>query len=98
VRLEEDGLAGVGDPGGFPVGGGDADPAGIFRAQCGGRARGQDAEVAGQPGLRAGGQAFAEGAGPVVEGGGGLMGDWWGTGGRTLGLGRVAPQVRQGER
>ena len=75
VRLKGDGLVGVGDPGGFPVGGGDAGAAGVFLAQCGGRAGGEDAELAGEPGLWAGGQAFAEGAGPVVEGGGELVGD-----------------------
>ena len=47
VRLEGDGLFGVGDPGGFPVGGGGAGAAGVFLAQRGGRAGGEDAELAG---------------------------------------------------
>ena len=47
VRLEGDDLAGVGDPGGFPVGGGDAGTAGVFGTECGGRAGGEDAELAG---------------------------------------------------
>ena len=47
MRLEGGGLVGVGDPGGFPVGGGQAGAAGIFLAQRRGRAGGQDAELAG---------------------------------------------------
>jgi hypothetical protein len=67
VRLGGNGLVGVGDPGGFPVRRGDTGAAGVFLAQRGGRAGGQDAELAGQPGLWAGGQTFAEGTGPVIE-------------------------------
>ena len=92
----ETGLAGVGDPGGFAVGGGGACTAGVFGAQRGGRGGGQDAEVAGEPGFGAGGQAFAEGAGPVVEGGGEFVGERRGAGGGALGPGRVVPQVRAG--
>jgi hypothetical protein len=55
VRLDGEGLLGVGDPSGFPVGGGDTGAAGVFLAQRGGRARREDAEVAGEPGFWAGG-------------------------------------------
>ena len=53
--------------------------------------------MAGEPGFGAGGQAFAEGAGPVVEGGGELVGERRGGGGGALGPGDVVPQVGQGE-
>ena len=96
VRLEGDGLIGVGDPGGFPVGGGQACAAGVFLAQRGGRAGGQDAELAGQPRLGAGGHPFAERADPVVEPGGELAGDGGGAGGCPLRPGDVVPgQLRQ---
>ena len=47
VRHRRDGLAGVGDPGGFAVGGGDACAAAVFLAQRRGCIGGQDAELAG---------------------------------------------------
>ena len=53
--------------------------------------------MAGEPGFGAGGHAFAEGAGPVVERGGELVGDRRGGGGCALGPGGVVPQVGQGE-
>ena len=46
VRLEGDGLVRVGDPGGFPVGGGQARAAGVFLAQRGGRVGDDHAELA----------------------------------------------------
>jgi hypothetical protein len=66
VRFGCDGLAGVGDPGGFPVGSRGRSPPGVFLAQQRRGMRGQDAELAGQPRLGAGGQLFAERVGPVV--------------------------------
>jgi hypothetical protein len=45
VRLEGGRLVGIGDPGGFAVGGGQSCAAGVFGAQGGGRAGGQNAEV-----------------------------------------------------
>ena len=53
--------------------------------------------MAGQPGFGAGGHAFAEGAGPVVERGGELVGDRRGAGGCALRPRDVVPQVGQGE-
>ncbi len=56
--------------------------------------------MAAQPGFEAGGQAFAEGAGPVVEGSGELVGDGRGTRGHSRGCagpGGVVPLARQGE-
>ena len=98
MRLEGDGLVGVGDPGGFPVGGGQACAAGVFLAQRGGRAGGQNAELVGQPGLGAGGQLLAEGAGPVIQGGGELTGDRERPGGCAPRPGDVVPgQPREGE-
>ena len=97
VRKERDGLLGVGDPGGFPVGGGRCGPAGVFLTQGARCPGGQDAEVPGQPGFWAGGQLLAEGAGPVVEGGGELVGERRGGGGCALGPGDVVPQVGQDE-
>jgi len=76
-------LVGVGDPGSFSVGSRDARAADVFLAQRRGRARGEDAELAGQPGLGAGGEAFAKGAGPIVERGGELVG---GRGGAVAGV------------
>jgi hypothetical protein len=55
VRLGGGGLSGVGDPGGSAVGGGDTRTAGVFRAECGGRGWGEEAEVAGEPGFGADG-------------------------------------------
>src|SRR5262249_35289660 len=46
VRHEGDSLVGGGDPSSLPVGGGDTSAAGVFLAQCGGRTRGKDAELA----------------------------------------------------
>jgi hypothetical protein len=67
------------------------------RDRRGGRAGGEDAELAGQPRLWARGQAFAERAGPVVERDGELAGGRRGGGGGALGPGRVVPQVEKGE-
>ena len=97
VRHGCDGLSGVGDPGGFAVGGGGAGAAGVFLAKCGGRAGGEDAEVASQPRLGTGSQVFAEGTGPVIEGRGELMGERRGGGGGALRPGRAMPQVGQRE-
>jgi hypothetical protein len=68
-----DGLAGVGDSGGFPVGGGGRGPPGVVLAQQRRGVRGQDAELAGQPGFGAGGQLSAERARPLVQCGGELV-------------------------
>ena len=90
-------MFGVGDHGGFAVGGGGAGAAGVFLAQRGGRAGGEDTEAAGQPGFWAGRHAFAEGPGPVVEGSGELVGGRRGAGGCALRPRDVVPQVGQGE-
>ena len=98
VRLKADGLVGAGDPGGFPVGGGQARATGVFLTQRGGRARGQHAELPGQPRLRAGGHLFPEGPGPVIERGRQLVRDRRGAGGCALRPGHVVPgQKREGE-
>ena len=70
VRCGCDGLAGVGDAGGFPVGRGSSGPPGVVLAQQRRGVRGQDAELVGQPRLGPGGQPFAERLGPVVQCGG----------------------------
>ena len=75
----------VGDPGGFPVGRGGGRPPGVFLAQRGGCSRGQHAELPGQPWLGAGGHLLAEGAGPVVQRGGQLVGNGGGPGGCPAG-------------
>ena len=67
VRFGRDGLAGVGNAGGFPVGRG---APGVVLARG---VRGQDAEPPGQPRLGTGGQLFAERASPVVQPGGQLV-------------------------
>ena len=95
--LGRDGLVGVGDPGGFPVGGRQAGTADVILAQGGGRSGGEDAEVAGEPGFGAGGQPFAEDAGPVIESGGELAGERRGGGGCALRPGDVMAKVGQGE-
>jgi hypothetical protein len=77
----------VGDPGGFAVGRSGRSSPGVFLAQGGGRAGGQDAEVAGEPGFGAGGQLVAEGAGPDIESSGEFVGDRRGDGGGALGPG-----------
>ena len=70
VRFGRDGLAGVGNAGGFPVGRG---APGVVLAQQRRGVRGQDAEPPGQPRLGTGGQLFAERASPVVQPGGQLV-------------------------
>jgi hypothetical protein len=92
VRPGCDGLAGVGDPGGFPVGGGRGAP-GIVLAQRWGGVRGQDAEPAGQPRLGAGGQLVAERAGPLVQPGGQFVRDCRRVGRCPVGLGHGVAEV-----
>ena len=93
VRFGCDGLAGVGDPGGFPVGGGGRGPPGVVLAQQRRGVRGQDAELLGQPRLGAGGQPFAERAGPVIQPGGQLVRHGWRVRRCPLGPGHVVAQV-----
>jgi hypothetical protein len=98
VREKGDGLLGVGDPGGFPVGRGGCGPAGVFRAQGWGCSGGQNAEVLGEPGFRAGGQPVPEGPRPLVEPGSQHVGNRWGAVWGALGPGDlVTRQVGQGE-
>ena len=73
VRFGRDGLAGVGNAGGFPVGRGGRGAPGVVLAQQRRGVRGQDAEPPGQPRLGTGGQLFAERASPVVQPGGQLV-------------------------
>ena len=97
VRLEGGNLVGVGDSGGFPVGGCYAGAARVIGAECGGRGGSKDAELASEPGFGAGGHLVAEGTGSVVEGSGELVGDRGSIGGRALRPGHVVLQVRQGK-
>jgi hypothetical protein len=90
-----DGLAGVGDPGGFPAGGSGPGAPGVVLAQQRRGVRGQNAELAGQPRLGAGGQLFAERAGPLVKSDGQLVLHRGRVPGCPLGPGHAVAQVWQ---